>query len=86
MNFDPIIVAMISVIEILNNANEEEVDPDFSVKIQETIAFHLDGLSSDDVREFRDILLRIASERSQEDPAIAEYLQRLADGYTREID
>jgi hypothetical protein len=86
MNFDPIIVALVSVIEMLDHANEEEVDPDFAVKIQEFIAFYLNEISADDVREFREILLRIARERSSGDPVLAEYLQRLASGYARKID
>jgi hypothetical protein len=50
------------------------------------MALHLDELSGDDVREFGEILLCIARERSSADPVIAGYLQRLADGYAREID
>lgn len=34
MNFDPIVVAMVFLIEMLNNANEEKIDPDFSAKFR----------------------------------------------------
>ncbi len=81
MNFDPIIVAMIAAIQMLDHATEEEADPSFVVEVQQAMGDYLDELSGDDVREFRDILLRIAAERSSGDPLIGEYLQRLAEGY-----
>jgi hypothetical protein len=81
MNFDPIIVAMVCAIQMLDHATEEEVDPSFAVEVQQTMGGYLDELSGDDVREFREILLRMVDERSSGDPLIAGYLQRLADGY-----
>ncbi|WP_155373699.1 hypothetical protein [Catellatospora vulcania] len=81
MNFDPVIVAMISAIQMLDHATEEEADPSFVVEVQQIMGDYLDELTSDDVREFREILLRIADERSSGDPLISQYLRRLADGY-----
>ncbi|GAA4158670.1 hypothetical protein GCM10022251_33880 [Phytohabitans flavus] len=84
MNVDPIIVAMVSAIQMLDHATEQEVDPDFAVELQQVMGAYLDELSPEDVVEFREILLRIAGERAEADPLIAEYLRRLADGYARE--
>lgn len=81
MNFDPVIVAMVSAIQMLDHATEAEVDPSFAVEVQQIMGDYLDELSSNDVSEFRQILIRIAAERSAGDPLVAEYLQRLADGY-----
>jgi hypothetical protein len=47
---------------------------------------YLSELSGDDEREFREILLRIANERSSEDPLLSAYIQRLATGMRREND
>ncbi|GIH09933.1 hypothetical protein Rhe02_80000 [Rhizocola hellebori] len=80
MNFDPVIVAMISAIQMLDQATEEEAAPSFAVEVQQVMGDYLDELSGDDAREFREILLRIADERSSGDPLISQYLRRLADG------
>jgi hypothetical protein len=81
MNFDPVIVAMISAIQMLDHATEAEADPSFAVEVQQIMGDYLSELTDDDVREFREILLRIAGERSSGDPLISQYLRRLADGY-----
>lgn len=81
MNVDPIIVAMVSAIQMLDHAGEDEADPSFVVEVQQIMGDYLSELSADDVREFRKILLRIAGERASSDPLIAEYLRRMADGY-----
>ena len=81
MNFNPVVIAMMSTIQMLDRATGEEVDPSFAVKVQEVIGDYLGELSGDDKREFREILLRIAGERSASDPLLSEYIQRLAEGY-----
>jgi hypothetical protein len=81
MNFDPVIVAMVAAFEMLDHATESQADPSFAVDVQQAMGGYLEELSSDDVGEFREILLRIADERSSGDPVIAEYLRRIADGY-----
>lgn len=80
MNFDPIIVAMVSAIQMLDHARPDEVDPDFAVQAQQIMGDYLSELSPEDVPEFRRIVSRIADERSSGDPVIADYLRRLADG------
>ncbi|GAA4561461.1 hypothetical protein GCM10023176_00080 [Micromonospora coerulea] len=80
MNFDPIIVAMVSAIQMLDHASPDEVDPDFAVQVQQIMGDYLSELSPKDVPEFRRIVSRIADERSSGDPVIADYLRRLADG------
>jgi len=86
VNFDPIIVAMMSAIQMLDNVSGKEVDPNFVVRVQEIMGDYLSELSGDDEREFREILLRIANERSSEDPLLSAYIQRLATGMRREND
>lgn len=80
MNFDPIIVAMVAAIQMLDHASPDEVDPGFAVKAQEIMGDYLSELSPEDAPEFRRIVSRIADERSSGDPVIADYLRRLADG------
>jgi hypothetical protein len=80
VNFDPIVVAMMTAIQMLDHATPDEVDPDFAVCVQQMMGDYLDELSRDDVAEFRGVLTRIAEERSADDPVIAGYLRRLSDG------
>ncbi|WP_436532189.1 hypothetical protein [Actinoplanes sp. HUAS TT8] len=82
MNFDPVIVAMICAFDMLDHAPADQVDPDFAVEVQQAMGAYLGELSAEDAPEFREILLRIAAERSSADPVIADYLRRVADGYT----
>jgi hypothetical protein len=80
MNHDPIIVAMISCIQMLDYAESDEVDPSFAVKVQEVVGTYLREIPRSDEPELRRILERIADERSEGDPVIAEYLRRWASG------
>ncbi|MER7457994.1 hypothetical protein [Micromonospora sp. NPDC126480] len=65
----------------MDHATDEEAASSFAVEVQQIMGDYLDELSGDDAREFREILLRIADERSSGDPVISQYLRRLADGY-----
>ena len=82
MNVEPVVVAMVCAIQMLDHATEEEADSSFAVEVQQAMGEYINELTSDDVREFCDILLRIARERSSEDPLIAEYCRRIAEGYS----
>lgn len=82
MNAEPVVVAMVCAIQMLDHATEEEADSSFAVEVQQAMGEYLDELTSEDVGEFCDILLRVASERSSEDPQIAEYCRRMATGYS----
>jgi hypothetical protein len=81
MNFDPVIVAMIAAIQMLDHATDQEAEPSFAVEVQQVMGDYLSELSDGDKQEFRAILLRIAGERATDDPGIADYVRRLADGY-----
>jgi hypothetical protein len=82
VNYDPIIVAMISCIQMLDDAESDEVDPSFAVKIQQVMGTYLREIPRTEEPELRRILERIAYERSDGDPVIAEYLRRWASALT----
>lgn len=82
MNVEPVVVAMVCAIEMLDHATEEEADSSFAVEVQTTMGEYLNELTRDDLREFCDILVRIADQRATDDPLIAEYCRRMAAGYS----
>ena len=84
MNFDPIVLAMVSAIVVFDEASPSEMDPDLAVRGQEIVGSYLSELSPEDAAEFRQILSRLADERSPDDPALAGYLKQLADGLARQ--
>jgi hypothetical protein len=80
MNYDPVIVAMVSCIQMLDDAEPDEVEPSFAVKVQQVMGEYLQEIPHTDEPEFRRALLRIADERSQGEAVIAKYLRRWASG------
>lgn len=78
MNFDPIIVAMASCVEMLDAAEPDEVEPSFAVKVQQVMGECLQEIPRSDEPELRAMLLRIAEELSSGEPAIARHLRRWA--------
>ena len=78
MNVDPIIVAMVSCVQMLDTAEADEVEPSFAVKVQEVMGEYLEEIPRSDEPELRATLLRIASEISTREPDIAKHLRRWA--------
>lgn len=78
MNFDPIIMAMVSCVQMLDAADPDEVDSNFAVTIQEVMGEYLAAIPRSDEPELRTILLRMAAESSVREPAMAEHLTRWA--------
>jgi hypothetical protein len=83
VNIDPIIVAMASCVQMLDTSHPDEVDPDFAVKVQEVMGEYLLELPASDEPELRATLLRIAADRAESDPTIAEQLRMWADNLHR---
>ncbi|MEV0739938.1 hypothetical protein AB0I51_29300 [Streptomyces sp. NPDC050549] len=78
VNLDPIILAMVSCVEMLDAAESDEVDPSFAVKVQQVMGEHLREIPQSDEPELCAMLLRIAENVSKGEPAIAEHLRRWA--------
>lgn len=78
MNFDPVIMAMVSCVQMLDTAESEEVEPSFAVKVQEVMGEYLAEIPRSDEPELRAMLLRIAEDVSVREPAIAKHLTRWA--------
>lgn len=79
MDLDPIIVAMVSCVVMLDTAEADEVDPSFAVKVQQVMGEHLQEVPRSDEPELRLMLLRIADKISMGEPSIARHLRRWAD-------
>lgn len=78
MNIDPIIVAMVSSIDMLDAAEPDEVEPSYAVKVQQAMGGYLQELPSSEEPKLRAVLLRIAGDVSEREPNIARYLRRWA--------
>ncbi|WP_426569031.1 hypothetical protein [Streptomyces canus] len=78
MNVDPIIVAMVSCIDMLDAAEPDEVEPGYAVKVQQVMGEYLQAIPRSDEPELRAMLLRIADDISAGEPKIARYLRQWA--------
>lgn len=78
MNLDPIIVAMVSCVQMLDAAEADEVDSSFAVKVQQVMGEYLQEIPRSDEPELRAMLLRIADNISTGEPGIAGHLRRWA--------
>ncbi|OII61036.1 hypothetical protein BJP40_07285 [Streptomyces sp. CC53] len=78
MNLDPIIMAMVSCIDMLDAAEPDEVEPSYAVKVQQVMGEYLQAIPPSDEPELRTMLLRIAGDVSEEEPTIAAYLRQWA--------
>ncbi|MEU8819585.1 hypothetical protein [Actinoplanes sp. NPDC048796] len=78
MNVDPIILAMVSCVQMLDTAEPDEVDSSFAVKVQEVMGEYLTEIDRSDEPELRATLLRLAGEVSAREPEIAKHLTRWA--------
>jgi hypothetical protein len=78
MNVDPIIVAMVSCIDMLDAAEPDEVEPSYAVKVQQVMGEYLQAIPQSDEPELRATLLRIADDIAGGEPTIARYLRRWA--------
>lgn len=65
MNFDPVVVAMVAAIQMLDQAGSDEVEPDFAVHVQQVIGVYLSELTREDAVEFCQILSACPSVRLQ---------------------
>jgi hypothetical protein len=82
MNIDPIIVAMVSCVQMLDAAEPDEVDPSFAVKVQQVMGEYLQEIPRSEEPELRATLLRIAADLTDSDATIAEHLRRWAGNLT----
>ncbi|MEU8215321.1 hypothetical protein AB0C47_06080 [Micromonospora taraxaci] len=78
MNFDPIVMAMVGCVQMLDTAESHEVDSSFAVKVQEMMGEYLAEIPRADEPELRAMLLRMAGEISVREPEIAKHLTRWA--------
>ncbi|MDX3387756.1 hypothetical protein PV682_40880 [Streptomyces niveiscabiei] len=78
MNFDPIIMAMVSCIDMLDAAEPDEVEPEYAVKVQQAMGEYLQEIPQSDESELRAMLLRIADDASEGEPTITRYLRQWA--------
>ncbi|XVV16965.1 hypothetical protein ACQP2X_22095 [Actinoplanes sp. CA-131856] len=78
MNVDPIILAMVSCVLMLDTAEPDDVDPDFAVRVQEVMGEYLAEIPQSDEPELRATLLRLAEEVSGREPDMAKHLTRWA--------
>jgi hypothetical protein len=83
VNVDPIIVAMVSCVQMLDAAEPDEVDPSFAVKVQQLMGECLQEIPPSDEPELHASLLRIADGLAESDPTITEHLRRWADNLNR---
>jgi hypothetical protein len=74
---------MASCVQMLDTSHPDEVDPDFAVKVQEVMGEYLRELPASDELELHATLLRIAADRAESDPTIAEHLRMWAENLHR---
>ncbi len=75
MNVEPIVLAMVSAMMLLDDTSAEEIDPDVAVRGQENMGYYLNLLSEGDRTAFREVLERIADAHAAQDPALASYIR-----------
>lgn len=76
MNNEPLVRAIVSALSFLDEAEDDEVDPDAAVKAAEHIVHELLQMSDADRREFEQTVEAIAA-ASADKPAYAEYVRKL---------
>ncbi|WP_106615646.1 hypothetical protein [Saccharothrix carnea] len=73
MDNTPLVRAIVDALAFVDDAGDDEIEPDTAVKCTEVIGAALDGLTGADRAEFALVLERIAT--SADDPAYAEYVR-----------